>query len=182
MPRIHPVEPANADAKAKTLFEAVQQKLGKVPNFMKTMAHAPATLADYLNFSGALAEGNLSAPLRERIALATAQTNGCDYCAAAHQAIGKMVGLSADEIALGFEGDSSDPNAKAALAFARQVLDQRGEVTDADIQTVKAAGFSDGDVLEIVANVALNIFSNYVNNVAEPDVDFPRAQTTRRAA
>jgi uncharacterized peroxidase-related enzyme len=182
MPRIQPLDPAAADDRTKTLLDGVKKKLGTVPNFMKTMAHAPSSLAAYLAFSGAAAEGKLPVDLRERIALATAQTNGCDYCASAHQALGKMAGLDASEIALGFAGDSTDPKAKAALAFAKAVLAKRGEVSNADLETVKAAGFTDGEVIEIVANVALNVFTNYFNNVAEPDIDFPRAQTVKRAA
>ena len=182
MPRIQPLEPSAADANTTALLDGMKKKLGMVPNFLKTMAHAPSALAAYIAFSGAVAEGKLSVATRERIALATAQTNGCDYCASAHQALGKMAGLSAEEIALGFAGDSAEPKAKAALAFARQVLAKRGDVADADITAVKEAGFSDGDVFEIVANVALNIFTNYANNVAEPDIDFPRAQTVKRAA
>ncbi|MEZ5874069.1 MAG: peroxidase-related enzyme [Hyphomicrobiales bacterium] len=182
MPRIQPLDPATANGQTKTLLDGVKKKLGMVPNFMKTMAHAPSTLAAYLAFSGAVAEGGLPVALRERIALVTAQTNGCDYCASAHQALGKMAGLDADEIARGFAGDSADPKAKVALTFARQVLAKHGEVSDAEIAAVKSAGYSDGDLVEIVANVALNIFTNYFNNVAEPDIDFPRVATVRRAA
>lgn len=182
MPRIQPIDLADADSRTKALLDGVKAKLGMVPNFMKTMAHAPSALAGYLAFSGAVAEGKLPVALRERIALATAQTNACDYCASAHQALGKMAGLSAEEIALGFGGDSTDPKAKVALVFATQVLAKRGEVSDAEIEAIRKAGFSDGDVLEIVANVALNILTNYLNNVAEPDIDFPRVTTMRRAA
>lgn len=182
MPRIQPLDPAAVDGQTKTLFDGVKKKLGRVPNFMKTLAQAPSSLAAYLAFSGAVAEGKLPATLREQIALSTAQTNGCDYCASAHQALGKMVGLSAEEIVRGFEGDSSDPKAKAAVVFADTVLANRGEVSDQAIAAVRAAGFSEGDIVEIVANVALNIFTNYFNNVAEPDIDFPRVSTNRMAA
>jgi AhpD family alkylhydroperoxidase len=153
-----------------------------VPNFMKTRAHASSTLAGYLAFSGAVAEGKRPVALRERIALATAQTNTCDHCASAHQALRKMAGLSAEEIALGFAADSADATVKAALVFAKQVPAKRGKVSDAEVEAVRKAGFSDGDVLEIVANVALNILTTYLNNVEEPDIDFPRVTTVHRAA
>jgi len=182
MPRIEALDPAVADDQSKSLLDAVKKKLGMVPNFMKTLAHAPSALAAYFAFSTAVAEGKLPFALRERIALATAQANGCDYCASAHQALGKTAGLSAEEIARSFDGDSLDPKAKAALVFADAVRSERGQVGDSTLAAIRAAGFSDGEIVEIVANVALNIFTNYFNNVARPDIDFPRVSTSRLAA
>lgn len=182
MQRIPALDPAAAPAAVAATLEAVKAKLGMVPNIIKTMARAPAVLNSYLAFSGAAGEGRLSAALRERIALLSAQTNGCDYCASAHQALGKMAGLSADEIARGYAGDSSDPKAKAALTFAKAVLARRGQVSDADLAAVKAAGYGEDEVLEIVANVVLNIFTNYFNNVADTEIDFPRVTVNRAAA
>ncbi len=182
MQRIPALDPATAPAAIAQTLNAVKAKLGLVPNLIKTMARAPSVLNSYLAFSGAVGEGRLPAMLRERIALVTAQTNGCDYCASAHQALGKMAGLSADEITRGFAGDSADPKAKAALTFAKAVLAKRGQVSDAELAAVKAAGYSEDEVLEIVANVVLNIFTNYVNNVADTDIDFPRVSLSRAAA
>lgn len=182
MPRIPTVELNSASAEVRATLDSVKAKVGMVPNLMKTMALAPSVLNGYLAFSGAVGAGVLPAQLRERIALLSAETNGCDYCASAHQALGKMAGLSADEMSLNHVGDSSDSKARAALVFAKSVLANRGNVSEAEFTAVKTAGYSDVDVLEIVANVALNVFTNYVNNVAGTDIDFPRVHTGRAAA
>jgi AhpD family alkylhydroperoxidase len=114
--------------------------------------------------------------LREQIALISAEVNGCAYCASAHTAIGKMVGLGEDAILAARRGRSIDERTDAALKFARNLIVSRGEVSDADVRAVKDAGFSDGEVGELVANVALNIFTNYFNTIAETDIDFPKVQ------
>ncbi|MGH9959959.1 MAG: carboxymuconolactone decarboxylase family protein [Pyrinomonadaceae bacterium] len=176
MSRIQPVNYEQASGKAKQLLDAVKAKLGLTPNMMKTMAQSPAVLEAYLNFSNALEGGTLDARLREQIALISAEINGCGYCASAHTAIGKMVGLGEDAILAARKGNSTDVRTDAALKFARNVIINRGEVSDADVQAVKDAGFSDGESGEIVANVALNIFTNYFNEIARTDIDFPRVQ------
>jgi uncharacterized peroxidase-related enzyme len=158
------------------LLDAVKAKLGRTPNMMKTMAQSPAVLEAYLNFSGALGGGKLNARLREQIALISAEINGCGYCASAHTAIGKIVGLDEDAILAARNGNAADAKTDAALKFARTVIVNRGEVSDADLQAVKDAGFSDGEVGEIVANVALNIFTNYFNEIVKTDIDFPKVQ------
>lgn len=182
MPRIPTLELNSASADVLATLDAVKAKLGMVPNLVKTMAQAPSVLNAYLAFSGAAGAGALPAQLRERISLLTAETNGCDYCASAHRALGKMAGLGADEMNLNHAGDSSDPKARAALVFAKSVLASRGKVSEAEFVAVKGAGYSDADVLEIVANVALNVLTNYVNNVVGTDIDFPRVHTGRAAA
>jgi len=176
MTRIQPVSYEESTGKTKQLLDAVRGKLGVVPNMMKTMAQSPAVLEAYLNFSGALGGGRLDARLREQIALLSAEANGCGYCASAHTAIGKMVGLGEDAILAARRGEAADVRTDAALKFARTVIVNRGEVSDADLQAVKGAGFSDGEVGEIVANVALNIFTNYFNEIAKTDIDFPKVQ------
>lgn len=181
MQRIPALDPTKANADIRTTLDAVKAKLGMVPNMMKTMAQAPSVLNAYLAFSGAAGAGELPTKLREQISLVTAQTNGCDYCASAHQALGKMAGLSAEEIARGYQGQSTDAKAQAALAFAQAALAKHGKVSDAELAAVKAAGYSDGQVLEIVANVVLNIFTNYFNNVADTEIDFPRVSTSQAA-
>ncbi|QDV31483.1 Carboxymuconolactone decarboxylase family protein [Planctopirus ephydatiae] len=175
MPRITALDPQHATGHVKELLEGVGRKLGMVPNMMRTMAQAPAVLEGYLQFSGALGHGQLSAKVREQIALAVAEANGCDYCLAAHTAIGKMVGLSADQLRDSRQGESVDPGTDALLRFARQVVETRGHVNDADVQAVRDAGFGDGVIAEVVAGVALDIFTNYFNIVAATEVDFPRA-------
>lgn len=181
MQRISNIDQATANAEVRATLEAVKAKLGMIPNMMKAIAHAPSVLNGYLAFSAATGTGGLPGMLREQIALVTAQTNGCDYCASAHQALGKMAGLSAEEISRNFGGKSEDAKAQAALTFAQAVLAQRGKVSDAELAAVKTAGYSEGQVLEIVANVALNVFTNYVNNVANLEIDFPRVSTSQAA-
>ncbi len=176
MSRIHQVAPESATGTVKGLLDAVQGKLGLVPNMTRAMANAPAVLEGYLSFSGALGKGKLSAKNRERIALAVGQANGCDYCLAAHSAIGKMVGLTADQILDSRRGTSVEPQSDAIVRFARQVVDKQGRVTDADLADARLAGLDDAAVAEVVANVALNIFTNYFNHVAETDIDFPKAE------
>jgi len=176
MTRIQPASYEQSTGKAKELLYAVKAKLGMTPNMMKTMAQSPAVLEGYLNFSEALGGGKLNARLREQIALISAEINGCGYCVSAHTAIGKMVGLGEDAILAARNGNAADAKTDAALKFARTVIVNRGEVSDADLQSVKGAGFSDGEIGEIVANVALNIFTNYFNAIAKTDIDFPKVQ------
>jgi uncharacterized peroxidase-related enzyme len=168
-----PVDPAHAEGKAKTLLAAVQAKMGVTPNMTRQMARSPAVLEAYLGFAGALGGGVLSARLREQIALATAEANGCEYCLSAHSLIGKGAGLSADDIAAARSGEAADARARAALHFARTLVANRGIVSGADVTEFRAAGFDDGTIGEVVANVALNVFTNYFNNVTRPVVDFP---------
>ena len=176
MARIQPISYEEATGKVKELLTGVKQALGMTPNMMKTMAQSPAVLEAYLNFSATLGGGSLDAKLREQIALVSAEVNGCGYCAAAHTAIGKMIGLGEDEILAARKGHSIDARANAALQFARNVIVNRGEISDADLQAVKDVEFSDGEISEILATVALNIFTNYFNLIARTDVDFPRVQ------
>ena len=176
MTRITAIESAKATGKTKELLDTVKNKLGRVPNMMRTMAQSPAVLEAYLNFNTALADGQLEAKLREELALLSAQMNACSYCAAAHTTIAKMAGLSGDAILLARKGHSLDPKTNAALNFARALIKTDGKVSDADVQAAKDAGFSEGEIGEIIANVALNIFTNYFNIVAQPEIDFPKVQ------
>jgi uncharacterized peroxidase-related enzyme len=164
-------------AASQPLLAAVFQQLGVVPNLMKMVGNSPAALEGYLALSGALSKGVLNAPLRERLALATAQFNGCDYCLAAHSYLGKnLAKLSDAEITAARRAGSSDASADAALRFAHRVAAERGHVNGADLAAVRAAGFDDAAVVEIVVNVALNVLTNYINNVAETEIDFPAAE------
>ncbi len=176
MSRIHQIAPDSATGKAKELLDAVKGKLGLVPNITRAMANSPAVLEGYLGLNGALGKGGLSAKNREQIALAVGQANQCDYCLAAHSAIGKMVGLTPDQILDSRRGTAIDPKSDAVIRFARKLVDERGRVSDADVAEVRAAGLDDGAIAEVVANVALNIFTNYFNHVAETDIDFPKVE------
>ena len=180
MPRLDSVDPTVASGRAKELLEGVQSKLGMTPNLMRTMANSAAVLEGYLGLSAALASGHLSAQLREQIALAVGEANGCDYCLAAHTAIARTVGLSTDDILDSRRASPPDPHVAAALRFSRTLIDNRGRVEDADLNRLRAVGYGDVEIAEIVANVALNIFTNYFNHVAQTDIDFPRAEAIRQ--
>ena len=173
MPRIQPLQHGDAQGKARDLLDTVKAKLGGTPNLLTTMAQAPAVLEGYLSLSGALGSGSLPAGLREQVAMAIAGVNGCEYCASAHTAIGKGAGVPEDQLAASLDGEPADPKAAAAVRFARTVTEKRGWVSDAELQAVRDAGFSDGEVLELIGAVALNTLTNYVNHIAQTNVDFP---------
>lgn len=167
--------PAREDAplKSQLLLDAVEKQLGVVPNLFRLVGSSTAALEGYLGLNSALGR-TLDAKTRERIALAVAQANGCDYCLSAHTYLGlNLAKIDDAEIALNRAGHSGDAKADAALVFARKVIDTRGRVSDADLAAVRLAGFSEPQVIEIVASVALNVLTNYVNNVAQTDIDFP---------
>jgi uncharacterized peroxidase-related enzyme len=177
MQRLKTINPAEANDKAKKLLDGVQAKLGMTPNMMKTMASSPAALEAYLRFDSALSGGLLDAKFREQLALAVGQANSCEYCLSAHTLIGGMVGLTPDEIRASRESHSADAKRDAGLRFAQTVVVKRGEVSDADVEKVREAGYSDGEIAEIIGHVALNVFTNYFNQVARTEVDFPLVKT-----
>ena len=165
---------ATSPTAAQPLLEAVHEQLGLVPNMFRVIANSPAALEGYLGLNGALAKGKIDAKTRTRIALAVAEANGCEYCLSAHSYLGKnLAKLDDAEMAANRDGASSDPKAHSAVRFAVQVVRARGHVTDADVQALKAAGYDDAQVIEIVLHVALNTLTNYVNEVAKTVVDFP---------
>jgi uncharacterized peroxidase-related enzyme len=167
---------------AQPLLEAVKKQLGIVPNLFRLVSNSPAALEGYLGLSGALGKGTLPAPTRERIALAVAEINGCDYCLSAHTYIGKnMAKLDDAEMTANRSGASNDPKADAAVRFAAKVVRERGHVNDDDVRAVKLAGYDDAQIIEIVLHVALNTWTNYINNVAQTVIDFP-VVTARKAA
>jgi len=175
MPRIDPVNAETADAATAALLGGVKKKMGAVPNIIATMANSPAVAKAYLSFSQSLAGGSLSPRLREQIALVVGENNSCGYCLAAHTALGKAAGLTEGETRDARRAAASDDRERAALVFAEKVVGERGNVSDDDIHQVRQAGYTDGEVTEIVANVALNTFTNYFNHVAGTEVDFPAA-------
>jgi uncharacterized peroxidase-related enzyme len=179
-----PIPPTieSAPAASQPVLAAVKQQLGVAPNLFRLIANSPAALEGYVGLSGALNKGALPAPTRERIALAVAEINGCDYCLSAHTYLGKNIAKLDDaEIAANRAGSSTDPRADAAVRFAAKVVRQRGHVSEDDVGAVKAAGYDDAQVIEIVLHVALNTLTNYVNEVAKTDIDFP-VVTARKAA
>lgn len=182
MTRLSMIDPATASEPAKALLAAVERQFGMTPNLMRVLASAPSALRGYLTFSGALAEGQLAPPLREAIGLAVGERNSCDYCVSARTVLGKGAGLTEADITSARAGQASDARDAAAIAFAVQVLESQGRVDDADLARVRAAGFDDGAIVEIVAHVALNVLSNYVNHVADTANDFPPAGRMRAAS
>ena len=169
-----PASIETSPAAAQPLLAAVKKQLGVVPNLFRLVGNSPAALEGYLGLNGALAKGQLEAPTRERIALAVAEINGCNYCLSAHAYLGKnLAKLSDAEIEANRNGGSTDPKADAAVRFAVKLVNTRGHVSDGDLQAVKQAGYSDAQVIEIVVHVALNTLTNYVNEVAKTEIDFP---------
>ncbi len=174
MTRLTAVNPDTATGKAKDLFTAVNGKLGMVPNMMRTMGSSPALLEGYLNFSGALGNGTLGAKTGELIALAVAESNQCDYCLSAHTYIGtNLAGIDADALTAARDGHSANAKTNAALQFTKTLVAKKGLVSNEDVNYIKAAGFTEGEVGEIVGHVALNILTNYFNNTANTAIDFP---------
>jgi len=168
MTRITPLSPEQVTDSTRALLEGVQKKIGFLPNVFLTLAHAPAVLAAYLQHSVALGKTSLSATEKEAISLATSQVNGCDYCLAAHTLFAGKAGLSGEDIRSARHGQL---NAFAALA--RQVTERRGHLSSEQIQAARAAGIDDGKIVEVIAHVASQTLTNYLNNVALTEVDFP---------
>jgi uncharacterized peroxidase-related enzyme len=178
MSRIATPAIADTPAASQPLLAAVKKQLGVVPNLFRVISNSPAALQGHLDLHGALSKGTLSAATRERIAIAVAEIDGCDYCLSAHTYIGKtLLRLDDTELAANRDGASNDPKADAAVRFAATVVRKRGRVNDDDIRAVKLAGYDDAAVVEIVQNVALNIWTNYLNEVAQTDIDFPVVNT-----
>ncbi|PHS14129.1 MAG: peroxidase [Blastopirellula sp.] len=176
MSRIPTIDPEQATGKSRELLNGVQAKLGMTPNLMRVMANSPAVLDAYLQFSGSLGKGQLSAKTREQISLTVAQANSCDYCLSAHTALGKMVGLSTEQIRDARVGSAIDSKSNAILNLTSQLVEKRGFVSDDELATAREAGVNDAEIAEVVANTALNLFTNYFNHVAETEIDFPKAE------
>ena len=175
--RIHPVDPQHVTGKTRRLLGQVRAKLGFVPNLFRVLANGPVALEGYLNFSAALAGGTLDERIREQIGLAVAESNLCGYCLSAHAFLAQRAGLTPDEIANAIRASAADPKTDAILKLARNIVVQRGEISDSDLQRASAAGLSDGEIIETVANVALNIFMNYVSHAARLPIDFPQTES-----
>jgi uncharacterized peroxidase-related enzyme len=171
-----------APAASRPLLEGVKRQLGSAPNLFRLVANSPAALEGYLGVFGALNKGALPTATRERIALAIAELNGCSYCLSAHTYLGRnLAKLDDAEIMANRHGLSNDSKASAAVAFAVKVARERGHVSAADLKAVKDAGYDDAQAIEIVLHVALNTWTNYINEVAKTDIDFP-VVTARAAA
>jgi uncharacterized peroxidase-related enzyme len=174
MVRINPVQ-RDANPKTQELLAAVRKNMGMVPNMIATMAQSPAVVQAYLKFSQSLAGGSLPDALRQRISLAVSEANQCNYCLSAHSFLGSKAGLSESDLLDARHGAASEEKTNAAIVFARKIIDDRGHVSDEDLEEVRRAGYTDGEIAEIVANVALTTFTNYFNQVAGTEIDFPVA-------
>ena len=173
MARIPIQDVAAASGSNKDIFQALNKALGMVPNMTRVMANSPSVLQAFASFNGALAGSHLPPALREQIALVTAEENACAYCLSAHSALGKMAGLKPEQIDAARGASSSDAKTMVALTFAREVIRRRGGVGERDVQALFAVGWSAGEAAEIVATVALNVFTNIFNRAFDVDVDFP---------
>lgn len=182
MSRIPAVANADADADQAALFDAIQGQLGIVPNFLRVLAQSPDALRAFLGLHGLAGAGRLDPQTRERIALAVAQGNAFEYCLSAHTAIGRKAGLTGDEIAANRAGTSQEAKAAAAVAFAVAVNTHLGEVTQAEVDAVRAAGYSDAEIVEIVSHVGMNILTNLIGKVSRVDIDFPKVSLQPQAA
>lgn len=181
MSRIPAIDPATATGEAKELLTAVQSTLGTTPNFIRVLANSAPALKGFLGLYGGVGEGVLDVQTRERIALVVAEENACQYCVSAHTAIGRKVGLDSAEIAAARAGSSADAKAAAAVAFAKALVEHKGDVTAAEVEAVRRAGYSDGEIVEIIVNVGLNALTNILGKATQVEIDFPRVELRRAA-
>ena len=181
MTRIAPIDVTRADASLQATLTAVKSKIGMVPNLFTTFAQSPSVLTGYLGLNDALTHGVLTAQQREIIALAVAQANECHYCLSAHSLMGKGAGLSPDSIRKARQGTAESKIDNAVAVFALRVVELRGKVSDADLSSAREAGLTDAHIVEVIANVVINILTNYTNNVAQTDIDFPKVAVTLAA-
>ncbi|CAN7589114.1 carboxymuconolactone decarboxylase family protein [Variovorax paradoxus] len=173
MSRIHIVESATASPEQSALLDGIQAQLGMVPNFLKVFANSPTALKAFLGLYGVAGAGELAALDRERIALALAQQNGCQYCVSAHTAIGRKTGLSSDEIAAARAGTSDDPTSASILKFARSLMEKHGDVSALELAEIRSAGISDAQIVEIITHVGMNFLTNILGKASLVDIDFP---------
>lgn len=183
MSRLVQIDPAAASGPAAELLAEVQKALGVTPNMTRAMANSPALLKGYLALSEALAGGVIPAGVRERLAIATAEANGCEYCLSAHTYVGAHVAnVERDELERARAADSADPHAAALLALSDAVVHGRGVVEDDAVQAVRDAGVTDAEIGEVVGHIALNVMTNYFNILAEVDNDWPVVAPSAKAA
>jgi uncharacterized peroxidase-related enzyme len=173
MNRVPLIDRTATTPERKDLLDAINGAFGATPNMFRVVANSPAALKSLWGSFGALAGGVLDARLGEQIAVAVADRNACDYCLAAHTMLGKKAGASAEQMRDAQAGESADPKTRAALQFALKVVEARGQVSDADVKSVRDAGFNDEAIVEILAHIALNLFTNYVNIALAVPIDFP---------
>lgn len=177
MQRITQICVNEAGSEAQQVLAEVKKGMGMIPNLISSMAHAPAAVKAYLGFSGALSAGALNHAMQEQLALAIAGFNQCDYCASAHTMLGKSKGVSDSELASSLKAQSSDVKTEALMSFAIEVMQTKGNVSDNTLENLRNVGVSDEEIIEVVAHVALNCFTNFFNHVVKTEIDFPIINT-----
>lgn len=176
MQRLQSVNPETAQGRTKELLDTVHQAFGVVPNAAKVMANSPAVLSSFIGFTIALTDSKIDTKLQNQVKLITSENNDCDYCTSILSATAPVAGMSATDILAGRTGQSEDARIKSALTFANDVLESRGKVSDAQLAAVRDAGFDDAEIVEIVASVVHGCFTNFLNNVADTELDIPQAE------
>jgi alkylhydroperoxidase family enzyme len=182
MQRLNSVDPTTADGRTKQLFADVEQAFGMVPNTVQVMANSSAVLESFLAFSQAMAGTSIGEKLHNQVKLTTSESNACDYCTSILSAVGPSAGLSADDILAGRTASADDVRTDAALKFAQAVLENRGKVDNEQLDAVREAGFGDAEIVEIVTSIVLGCFTNFLNNVADTELDIPRAEPVEACA
>lgn len=176
MSRINLVTNENANTEQKELYTAITSQLGMVPNFLKIFANSPAALKAFLGLHSIANEGSLDNLTKERIALALAEKNACEYCVSAHTAIGKKAGLTSTEIEANRAGTSEDAKAAVAVKFAKALAEHNGEITTAELLEARNAGYSESDIVEIITHVGMNIMTNILGKASRVEIDFPKVE------
>lgn len=174
MSRINTVTLETANEEQKALLDAIQQKLGMVPNFLKIFANSPSALRAFLGLHSIAGEGSLDLQTRERIALVVAQENSCDYCVSAHTAIGRKAGLSGAEMEANRKGTSQDAKAAVAVKLARALVEHQGDITTADLVEARNAGYTDADIVEIITHVGMTLLTTILGKASRVEIDFPK--------
>lgn len=182
MQRIQSIEPKTAQGRAKELLDSVEKAFGMVPNATRVMANSPAVLEGFLALSTALGNVKIGPKLHNQVKLTTSETNACEYCTSILSAVAPQAGLSPADIIAGRSGNSDDRRTKAALSLAHDVLETRGKVSNQRIAAAREAGLGDAEIVEIVASVVLGCFTNFLNNVAQTELDIPKAQPVEAGA
>lgn len=176
MQRLNSVNPELAEGRTRELLDTVQQAFGVIPNAVKVMANSPAVLESFLAFNQAMGQSAIGEKLHNQVKLSTSESNSCNYCVSLLTVIGPAAGLSTEDILAGRTTSAEDPRTDAALKFAEAVLENRGKVSAGQLETVRDAGFNDTEIVEIVSSVILGCFTNFLNNVADTELDVPKAE------
>ena len=176
MSRITMITHENANDEQNVLFTAITEQLGTVPNFLKVFAHSPTALRAFLGLHNIANEGSLDTLTKERIALALAEKNACQYCLSAHTAIGGKAGLSKEEIAANRLGTSNDNKAAAAVKFSISLAEHQGDITNTELLEIRNAGYTEADIVEIITHVGMNILTNILGKASRVDIDFPHVE------